>query len=107
MLKGIDISQRIEFVSKTDQSDPKTVFVLRPFTGIEMVSLSQFFDAGKMTMTGNGIVEFIEKAIVEVKNYKEGLTVRQVIESLSGQVIGELVSEISIINNLTEQDRKN
>lgn len=107
MLKGIDVNQRIEFVSKEDKSDPKTVFVLRPFSGIEMVSMSQFFDSGKMTLSGDGIVAFLEKSIVEVKNFKDGMSVKEIISQLSGAVLGELVNEIAAINNITGQDQKN
>lgn len=107
MLKGIDVNQRIEFVSKEDKSDPKTVFVLRPFSGIEMVSMSQFFDEGKMVLSGEGILSFLEKSVVEIKNFKEGLSVKEILSQLSGVVLGELVNEISLINNLTGQDQKN
>lgn len=107
MLKGIDVNQRIEFVSKDDVSEPKTVFILRPFSGIEMVSMSQFFDSGKMALSGDGVVAFLEKAIVEIKNFKDGLSVKEAIQQLSGNVLGELVNEIASINNLTGQDQKN
>ena len=107
MLKGIDVNQRIEFVSKDDTSEPKTVFILRPFSGMEMVSMSRFFDSGKMTLTGEGLTAFLEKSIVEVKNFKDGLSVKEIIQQLSGAVLGELVSEIAGINNLTGQDQKN
>ncbi len=98
MIKGIDVNQRIEFLSKFDNSEPKTVFVLRPLSGFEMMEFSE----GRK----EDIYNMILKSVVEVKNFEDN-NIEKAINSLGIRVIGELIQFINEINNITEQDAKN
>lgn len=95
MLKGIDVNQRIEFVSKFD-SEPKTIFVFQPISGIGMIELG-----------GKSIVDILDKAIVEVKNFQPEQPKIDILKSLSISVVTELIEEATKINNITSQDAKN
>lgn len=103
MLKGIDLSQRIEFKSKTDD---ETVFLIRPLSGIEMIELSQHIDNGNLRLSGKYIIDLLDKVVVEIKN-AVFIDKRKFIESLPPVVIMELVEESGKINGITENDRKN
>jgi len=107
MIGIIDIEQRIEFVSKDDNTEPKTVFVLRPLSGADMIDLSQFAEDGVLNLKGDYLINMIDKSTVEIKNINSALPKRKIIESLPVGVITELVAKVGEINNLTEQDRKN
>lgn len=100
MIKVIDVNSRIEFVSSFDKTEPKTVFYLKPLSGIEMMS---FTDGHK-----EDIFNMVISSVVDVKDYPvEGKTVSEIINSLSITVLGELITKINSINNVTEQDQKN
>jgi hypothetical protein len=97
MLKGIDVNQRIEFVSKYDDTEPKTVFVLKPLSSLEMMTLG----------TNESIEFYLEKSIVEVKNF-DNKSVKEAISSVNVKVLGELIEQINRLNKLSdEQEIKN
>ena len=98
MLKAIDVNQRIEFSSKDDKSDPKTIFVFRPLSGIEMLQFSQ----GSKEDIRNMLV----KSLVEVKGY-DHTDIEQVVDSLPLNVVGELIQKVNAINNFTGEEEKN
>ena len=56
MLKGIDINKRIEYISKEDKEEEKTVFVLKPLSGADMLSLTKFVDGNNMQLSGDDIL---------------------------------------------------
>ena len=100
MLKAIDITQRTEFISKHDTEDQKTVFILRPLSGLEMMSLS--------SGTPEDIEKMIVKSIVEVKNYTQTYEkIEDVVRTLNLSVLGEILNFINVLNNLTGEDTKN
>lgn len=104
MIKGIDVNQRIEFSLSVDDSEPKTIFVLRPLTAGEMMDLS--------SMTGKSAAErsfnLLEKSIVEVKNYDHGnKAISDIVQTLPIVAINELSLKIAEINHLNEAERKN
>lgn len=106
MLKGIDIDQRIEFSSKLDKDDTKTIFIFKPLSALEMMNLSSASDDGQLKLTGTKIFDYLEMCIVEIKNYR--LTnVRDALVTLSAPVLTELITEATRINNVSEQDSKN
>ena len=109
MLTGVDLSQRIEFSSKTDTSDPKTVFIIRPLSGVEVLDLAKFLTGNQLHLDKSYVVELLGGAVVEVKN--PDITGREkiveFIVSLSPTVLMELVGETGRINNLTGQEQKN
>jgi ABC-type uncharacterized transport system ATPase subunit len=97
MIPGIDINKKIELISKTDVNEPKTVFVIKPFSGIDKIELNS-----------KGIAEILDKAIVEIRNKPEGISKLDFIKSIdSPDVIGELLEQITIINNITKEEAKN
>ena len=96
MIKGIDVNQRIEFISKTDTEEPKTVFILQPLAGLSMVELH-----------GKKMVDILDASIVEVRNFVPEIPKLEIIKSLSVGIITELMEEVSSINQVTGQDRKN
>lgn len=115
MLKGIDLSQRIDFTF-SDDSDPKTVVVLRPLSGVEMAELSNFKEGDEVKVTAGYIVNMLAKTIVEIRNFpnegdiiasNEKELVNKFINGLSVKSLGEIMGEITKINNLTRQDSKN
>lgn len=115
MLKGIDIAQRIEFTFSND-TDPKTVVVLRPLSGIEMAELSNFQEDGKVKVNSVYLSKMLLKTIVEIRNYpSEGDSVSSVeaeaigkfINTLTVQHLGELMGELTKVNNLLGQEAKN
>lgn len=105
MIQGIDVNKRIEFISKEDLSEPKTIFVFRPLTGSEMIDLGTSVDGGNIKLSGQAIIDFIDKSLVEVKNFSD-LPKRQVLDSLSPSILAELVNTVSEINNITDKDKK-
>lgn len=97
MLKGIDVNQRIEFISKEDISEPKTIFILRPLTGFEMMELQSL-------STAEDLFKLVRKSIVEITNGESDLD--KMILNLPVATVSELVVFILKLNNLTEADKK-
>lgn len=106
MLKGIDVNQRIEFISKYDTEEPKTVFVFRTLNAEAMLEFAGDIANGKLTLMGSQVFKFLELAIVEVKNF-ENTNIPEMLRMLPPLVITELVGEAGKMNNMTEQDAKN
>lgn len=94
MLYGVDINQRVEFISSRDISDPKTVFVLRPLGGLELARIGD---------TDKALIE----AIVEIRNMPDGMTKEDYVSSLDSISLWELVSKANVLNKVTGQDEKN
>lgn len=106
MIKGIDLNQRIEYVSKTDNEETKTIFVFKPLSAESMLNFIGDGSGGELKLAGSKIFEFLEMSIVEIKNFQEG-TVASQLRSLPPMVIAELVQEAGSINKMTGQDQKN
>jgi len=105
MLVGIDLNQRIEFSLDSD-TEPKTVFVLRPLSAMEGLDLGEVKDGDKAKTAGQATIDFIDKCLVEVKNFSPEMEKRKVIESLSVSVLTELIKKVTEINNITAEDKK-
>jgi len=109
MLKGIDVSQRIEF-SCEDDVEPKTVFILKPLSGLQMIEVSKNLSTDKkLVLNAQYIQSILECSIVEIKNpeVKEINKINDFISSLSSVVLTELVVEVGKLNNLTGEEQKN
>lgn len=102
MLRGIDIKQRIEYISPSDTSEPKTIFVLKPLSALEMLSFTQLNETDQSA----AFAFFLQKSIVEIKNFDTS-DVKESIEMLPFALIGELMVEINKINNLSKAESKN
>lgn len=106
MLKGININERIEYVSKYDDAEPKTVFVFRPLSVEEKNNLVD--ENGKVKLVGTKIFDFLEKTVVEIKNFSIQGTIREQLNSLSDDnVIVELIQEAGKLSNMSRQEQKN
>lgn len=100
MIKGIDVDQRIEVSLSSDQEEVKTIFVIKPLSGLEIMEFSNG--------TKEDIFNMIVKSIVEVKNFNpQGITTQEVIQRLEISDLGELINKINSINHITRQDQKN
>lgn len=99
MIEGIDTNQRIEFTSKYDMNDPKTVFILRPLSGFEMMEFSD----GKM----EDVKRMVLRSIVEIRNFNKECSIEDVLNSLNLKLLAELINKINNINQLSGEDEKN
>ena len=108
MLKGLDSRQKIEYVSKHDEDEPKTVFVIMPLTGVAMINLSTLNKKGKIQLKGEDVIDMLDGSVYEIKNHPDNdkLTKREILEALEFPIIEELMAEVQKINNLTEDDKK-
>ena len=108
MLEGIDSRQRIEYSLKRDKDEPKTLFVIKPLTGIAMLNLADVYKDGQIKMRGSDIVELLDSSIDEIKNHPDVETCgkRKVIESLELQDLEELINKVTEVNNITDSDKK-
>jgi len=117
MIEGIDINQRIEYTLKSDTTEPKTVFVLRPLSGPEALELTTnrvkvlIGEGGRpvaeLRMTAEHVRSVLKKCIIEIKDFKNFESIEKTIESLPPTALAELMRKITEINNLTEAERKN
>ncbi len=107
MLEGIDINQRIEFSLKADVTEPKTVFILKPLSGSDMFNFSSHVSDGKMSLSGDRIIDLLEKSVVEIKHYKDNLTVAEALKTLKIDSLAELLEKVNSLNNISEEEAKN
>ena len=109
MLKGIDLSQRIEFSSKEDKGDQKTIFVIRPLSGVEMLDVAKHVDNGQLRLTKEYVMDVLGMTIVEVKNpsKKTNDEIKEFVSSLTPSIIMELVTEAGNINKFSGEEEKN
>lgn len=94
MLQGLNTNERIEFVSKYDLTEPKTVFVLKPLSGYESTSINNLFES-------------LMLVIVDIRNIPEQTSKEDYIKSLDQQSFTELVMKINSLNKVTENEKKN
>lgn len=108
MLKGVDARQKINFVSKQDTEEPKTIFVLRPLTGMAMMDMSDMLVDGKMVFKGDDIIKMLDNSIEDIQNHPDMETMGkiEVIKHLEVSILTELMDEITKINNLSDSDKK-
>lgn len=99
MLYGIDINQRIEFVSKYDKDEPQTVFIFKPLSGSDVFSLQGEQD--------HFIIRVLNKSIVEIKNIPNNLKKEEYINTLPSKVLNELFDKFNEINQISDDDKKN
>lgn len=105
MLKGINVEERHELIYEKDNSDPKTIFILKPSTGFELTAYS----AGDQ----KALSQMVIQSVVEIKNFdgKDSITDRaeigKALSSLSAGIIGDLMKKINQINGITGEDKKN
>jgi hypothetical protein len=105
MKKVININQRFDFCLSSDIEEPKTVFVLRPLSGLEMLEMSSFVKDGQLCLNEKNVFSMLSKSIVEIKNF-DTTNIEEAINSLDVSDITELIMEIGKINNITEADKK-
>lgn len=109
MLKGTDVSQRVEFSSAEDKSDPKTIFVLRPLNALEAFEVARKMDMETQSLTPEYVIALLGKAVVEIKNpdLKEAQEVFDFVVSLPITILLEIVTEANTLNKLSDEETKN
>lgn len=116
MVNLLNINARVEVNLKSDRSDPKTIFVLRPLTGPERLDLTRFFKVeigtdkkpkASLLITGEYSRAMLSRTIIEIKNRDEKMSIVEIIDRLNPHDLIELVSKVSEMSTLTETERKN
>lgn len=103
MIKGIDVNQRVEF-SFPDDVEPKTIFVFRPLDSAEQMEMVN--EDGTVNIGGKNVFPYLEKVIVEVKNFAT-TEVKLALRQVPPGKLAELIKFSGSMNNLSEQDQKN
>ncbi len=98
MLQGINIDQRVEFVSEFDTSEPKTKFIIRPLSGVDMLNTGT---------TENPLLSLLIASVESIENFKGEKDKEKIIRSLPTNVFNELLEHINKMNEVTDDDRKN
>jgi len=106
MLQGISVDERIEFTCLNDTSEPKTVFILKPLSGIEQFQFYEFYEDGKLKLKPTSVKTILLSSIVEIKNFTNK-KLEEMIDSLDGVTAMALLNKIMEINKLTEKQEKN
>ena len=97
MIQGVDLSQRIEITLEGDL-EPKTIFVIRPLSGLEMTELQQ---------SSNVVISTLEKSVVEIKGQPNTLTAIEYVKTLGMGHLTDLLQKVAKINNISlEQSKK-
>ena len=97
MLEGIDVNQRIEFISSMDKTDPHTIFVLRPLTGLEKLKYPDLENE-------ETLIDYLCISIVEIKNID--IPVKDFIKTIDLISLSELMNKIGGLNKVSEEDKK-
>jgi hypothetical protein len=97
MLEGIDLKQRINFIPSKDKTEPKTVFVLKPLSSIEMLSMNK---------GDNSLFKYLKESIVSINNFCVD-NIEEAIHMLDTKTIEELLTEINKLNKISEEEEKN
>lgn len=110
MITGISRDQRVEKTLKCDKGEEKTVFVLRPLTGLEMLEHSSMYDSNGKVDAGK-VFQYIAAGVDSVRQPDgekiEGKAVAAYIERLPIEAINELIVLCGGVNSPTEEDQKN
>lgn len=104
MIKGIDINQRVNFSFPDDTEEPKTIFVFRPLDSVEQMELVN--DDGTVKIGGKDVFPYLEKVIVEVRNFAT-TDVKAALRQVPPGKLAELIKFSGTMNNLSGQDQKN
>lgn len=112
MIEGLDLNQRIEFISEYDKGEQKTVFIFRPLSGSEKINVSSIYNRGTLKLTGDFLLGLIKSAVVEVKNpnfdkEKDKDALMNYLDKLPSKVLIEFGGKIQDMFELTENDQKN
>lgn len=98
MIIGVDLKQRVEFISSQDISEPKTVFIFKPLSGFEMMG---FMD---LSENNSKMFDYLNACIESIQN-AEG-SKEEYLKSLPIKVIAELLNKALEVNNLSVADKK-
>lgn len=97
MLVGIDLTQRIEFTSKDDKTEPKTIFILKPLSARERMSMSNKDEI---------LFDMVNTSVVEIRNCNDK-TKEEYLESLPLDTLVEIGMKVNNISGITDDDKKN
>lgn len=114
MLEGILITDTVNFSSKTDKSDPKSVFVLRPLSGLEVIEALGYQKTEeeangkqKIIKTRESCEFMLKHSVIETHNFFNELKLPDRISRMPFDVIMEIVGEIEKISLLGAEEEKN
>lgn len=106
MIKGIDVSQRVEYTFPHDTDEVKTVFVFRPLTSIEMMDLVSDGEGQEVKLKGKDIFKYLELSIAEIRNFPI-TDVKQALPTLKIGDLTLLVKEMDRINKMSAGEAGN
>lgn len=112
MLKGIDLTETIDFISATDDPSNPTVFRIGNITqgdGLKLFTSAMTPD-GKTDLSKVNMLEVVKKSLRSIKNwngYDLSPVPNDVIESIHPMVVLELFGKIMEINFPSGQETKN
>lgn len=119
MITGIDIKEKVEFISRTDKSENPTIWILGALTKREILSLvsSSMNDKGEVSVSTmrSKSDQIVKTGLKGVKNYKIGkndpkdfdVINDDLIDSLPIWLLNELATKIISINFVSEEEEKN
>ena len=99
MLQGIDVNQRIEFISSSDKTEPKTKFYFKPLSGSDMFNIRDNKDGFILTT--------LDMSITEIKNLPKGMEKIDYLKTLRTKELNELFEKFNEINNVSDDEEKN
>lgn len=97
MITGIDVKQRIEFSFKSDITEPKTVLILKPQSGLDAMR-------NKSSDSKENMKNFLNDSIVEIKNCN--INKDDFVSRLNMEDLTELLNFVSEINTFNGEDKK-
>lgn len=100
MITGIDINQRIEVTLDSDKTEPKTVFVVRPLSGMDRIVIGT--DESDVPVA----VKILSRSIVEIKNNND-IPVNEFLYMLSIDDLNGLLGKVNELNEITDEEVKN
>lgn len=117
---GLDVNQRIEFVSKEDTTEPYTIFILKPLRSFEQMELSSLLiskkvdlksqeEVGKNIFSHEYLTRLFSLAIAEIKNpdIVEKQEIIKYLQQINVAIIYELIDAVLGLNTISGQDAKN
>lgn len=117
MLKGINVDETVEYVSKKDAGESPTKFLIGVLTHADKLSIfgDAINDKGEVDVRKilqEKLVPVITAGVKGIKNfdgvdYAKGEITKDLIDKIDFDVVTELLEQVIAHNFPTEQERKN
>ncbi len=109
MIEGLDVNERIEYSLTADKGDVKTIFVFRPLDSVEQMNMVN--DDGTVAAGAKFIFPYLNKVIVEIRNFKlkgkDMTVVEEILPLIKPDYLTELLKFSQSLNGVSEQLAKN